>query len=283
MQENEVIIVNGLPEHTYRQIVEKAIGYALISIPFTFNRITLDRLEQRIMNIAKGKTAEYIFRFFCLKNNVPADFETCATPFYKSDKRDFILAGAEWDIKNNFIYHKRDGLTEDQRYTSLPALVPCSYAGDQWDKRAHVCFENSGELRFLFTFLKNADEKGKQKSFFELLLTAEQKNFLTNLYRQYEGNRSPKEEPFTEASFLQQLNFTTTNFHLHHHPHLVITAWAGKDHWHLFKESGEGPRTYSEGLLKTRINNRVAMVQELPSFLSLFPHLKQDLCMAQLR
>ena len=100
MKENEVIIINSIPGNTYFQIAVNAVKYAIISIPFTIDRMRLRNRNLQIFNIAKGKIAEGLFKFFCQANNIPADFEKCQTPFYQIDHRDFLLQDAEWDQKN---------------------------------------------------------------------------------------------------------------------------------------------------------------------------------------
>ena len=40
-----------------------SVDYALLSIPFTINRIGIDGVQERVLNIAKGKFAEKKSRF----------------------------------------------------------------------------------------------------------------------------------------------------------------------------------------------------------------------------
>ena len=276
MQESEVIIINGLPENIYRQIVEKALRYAVLSLPFTFNRMGIEDAAQKIVNIAKGITAEYIFRFFCVKNNLPADFESCTTPFFKPDQRDFVSGNWEWDIKNNFLYYDGSSLPPNQSYTSLPALVPCSYRGDQWDKKEKLMITGSKGVRFLFTFMKNADRERKN-SFLQLKLNENQLLLLKVLYRHFEDQRSPEKVFFSEEDFFEEFPLTEEHYHIAHHPQLVITGYAGPEQWPLFREENANGCSYGNGLLKTRIKNRMAVVEQLPSFASLHPQLKEEM------
>ena len=106
MTEKEVIIVDGIPSAQYHSLIEGCVKYAIISLPFTVDRMKIPNPQQRAFNIAKGKIAESLFQFFCKNNGINPDFESCSTPFWTVDNRDFILRSTEWDIKNNFIIAK---------------------------------------------------------------------------------------------------------------------------------------------------------------------------------
>ena len=58
MIESDVILVDGIPRESYNQIIKKGLEYAIISIPFTYDRMGIPDLVQKIINIAKGKVAE---------------------------------------------------------------------------------------------------------------------------------------------------------------------------------------------------------------------------------
>jgi len=111
MSESEIIIVDGIPSNEYDQLINECVRYSIISLPFTVDRMSIPNEKQRALNIAKGKVAEALFKFFCNNNNLNPDFDTCTTPFWTVDKRDFILDSCEWDIKNNFIYCQINGAT----------------------------------------------------------------------------------------------------------------------------------------------------------------------------
>jgi hypothetical protein len=69
-----VIVIDDLEEREERSIVNKSINYALISISYTYNRMDLDKLGNRIQNITKGKIAEYIFQHYLIKQKTQVDF-----------------------------------------------------------------------------------------------------------------------------------------------------------------------------------------------------------------
>lgn len=299
MTENEVIIVDGFTENEYNSLIVDCVKYAILSLPFTVNRMSISDENQRILNIAKGKIAEALFQLFCIKNNIQIDFDSCTTPFWTVDKRDFILKKNEWDIKNNFIYHKKNGFQGN--YVDLPALVPNRFEGDQWFKRNENLIAGNEGVSFLFTFLKNADlTNGRRgKEFLEIHINEKQENFIGELYLEYKGNPQSR-EPFTSQFFWDKMNQLGNDkyYTLHAKPSLIITGYADNTHWSLFKDTGPydrynnfqtyiNPRWYTKsgkgscnflnGTLWTTITNSTIPIAELPSFLSLFPNLKGNL------
>jgi hypothetical protein len=303
MQESEVISVEGIPIDVYDKIVTESVKYAIVSIPFTINRMGIGRVKQRILNIAKGRIAEGLFRYFCEQNQLAADFKTCSTPWWKADKRDFLYQGLEWDLKNNFIY---TGRKDDAfRYTDLPALVPNRYQpqqgntlhSDQWHNRHLKKFDQSSGVAFLFTFLKEADLiDGRRKNhFLEIQFKEEQLLLLDELAKKFGGKQQDK-EPYSVNRFwdAMQKRGGEHYFVLHDRPHLVITGYATQEHWDLFRDTGpsasdnhfinhlprgwytknnDGACNFMNNTMQTRITNATIPVSLLPSFLSLAPGL----------
>lgn len=304
MQENEVIIVDNINSRDFNAIIASCVKYAIISLPFTVDRMSIPHENRRALNIAKGKIAESLFRYFCERNAIEADFQTPSTPFWTVDNKDFLMGKDEWDIKTNFIYHK--GAEPDSlKYTDLPALIPNRRDGDQWSKRDELLHRGSGKSQFLFTFLKNAElnhgERGKE--FLEILLTDEQISFLRKLYDKYHGQPQQK-KPFSEEGFWKEMRkYGETNFYrLHFKPSLIITGYANPDHWELFKNVGPhdnnfrdyltpqwyaksrtGSCNFMNGTLWTKITNATTPISNLPSFASLFPKLKQNMVCGKFR
>jgi hypothetical protein len=268
MEETEVIFVNSIPEKNYYDIVLNSVKYAIISIPFTIDRMSLRNRNEQIFNIAKGKIAEGLFKFFCQHNEIDANFAACETPFYQIDRRDFLLLGAEWDQKNNFIYHLGDKLM-DKKYVDLPALIPNRPARrDQWQKRLNCYFKNTASVKFLFTFMKAADSKKKRGNFFSINLSHRQIGFLDELYKKYQGLPQEK-KPYQEVDFwkeMKSLKGDQKSLLLHNRPVLVITGYADERHWELFFDTEN--MNFLHGVLKTKIRNKTCSVRELPSFIS---------------
>ena len=239
MTEDEIIILDNVNDDTYHAIANEAVRYAIVSLPFTTNRMAIPDEQKRAINIAKGKIAEALFRMFCKNNNIPANFDACTTPFWTIDKRDFILGGYEWDIKNNFLYTEKDLFSGN--YTDLPALIPNRYDGDQWSKRNEKVFEYCAGVRFLFTFLKAAHLKNTERgqAFLEIILNDDQLGFLKRLYRKYKG-LPQQQSPFSESWFWREMSqYGNSNLYkLHFKPALIITGFACRDHCDNFKNTG---------------------------------------------
>ena len=299
MSESEVIIVNNTPPRIYADIIKESVMYALISLPFTVNRMNLEDLNSRIENIAKGKIAERLFRFFCSENLIPADFKQCTTPFYQVDRRDFILNGLEWDIKNNYIYHSGNELKEFN-YTDLPALVPDRNPNDQWEKREVSYFGKSSSVCYLFTYLK-ASNRDKRDPFFKINLSKSQQKFLINLIDNYKGETF-KEPPFEEDWFWKEMKKRKDeeqSLEIFDFPNLVITGYADettcpkflstnctKTHfmdylqpqWYQLIKGKKGQLLkFMDGTLWTKIRNATLPVSRMPSFLSITPKLNEKI------
>ena len=58
MKLNEVILIDSIPKDMYEKILLESLEYAVLSIPFTINRMGIDFIERRVLNIIKGKLAE---------------------------------------------------------------------------------------------------------------------------------------------------------------------------------------------------------------------------------
>ncbi len=286
MNEEDIIIVDDLGKNGFEKVVEEAVRYSIISLPFTIDRMSIPNEKQRALNIAKGKTAEGLFKCFCEKNNISIDFKTCETPFWQIDKRDFMYNGYEWDIKNNFLY------LEDEifdRNINLPALIPNRHARDQWSTRNSRKIDNSKGVKYLFTFMKGAKlENGQRGEYFlDINLSSRQKDILRKLYQDYKGLPTDK-EPFSELDFWNDfLEDNECLFTLNFMPPLVITGYADDNNWEVFKDTGpysnnnyieyvrpfwyekvgkKNSLKWFEGILWTTITNRTAPVEYLNSF-----------------
>ncbi len=278
MQETEVIIVNGIDKNTYLNICRKAVEYAVISIPFTYNRMGIRGLKRKISNIAKGKLAEGLFFYFCESNQININRSIGETPFYRPDKTDFVFKNAEWDLKNNFIYHKGNYLFK-KYYKWLPALIPNHTPRDQWSRRNQTAISKSYDKKYLFTFLKASDSLDERKPLIEIHLSEKQEKYVAELYEKFKNNRRPKESPMNESAFWNQFykgENRAVLFKLNAYPQLIITGYAGTNQWHHFKDSGEN-RVWNNGLMRTVINNSYARIHKLPSFASLVPELKNKM------
>lgn len=281
MKEDEVIVVDGIGQADYESLIMDCVKYAIISLPFTVNRMSIPDFKKRAKNIAKGKIAEALFALFCRANNIEADFGACATPFWTVDNRDFLLNGYEWDIKNNFYYYSGD--IYSGKYTHFPALIPNRYDGDQWSKRDCSRHLGANGVKFLFSFLKGADlendERGQE--FLDINLSQDQLNLISRLHKYYNGQPQQK-RPFSEEKFWTRFgNGDTSLFTLHNRPSLVITAVAGEGEWDKFQNTD--PTKFLNGTICTKITNKTCPISQLPSFLSLYPHLREKIVLGHIR
>jgi hypothetical protein len=283
MTENEIILVENISPAQFDKLMRKAVAYAIISIPFTYNRMNLDSLNQKIKNVAKGKIAEEILREFLLANGIEIDSAPCNTPFWAADKRDFIWGDKEWDLKNNYIYHQGYYYASGH-YTDLPALIPNKNPNDQWAYRNVSKTGKAKNVAFLFSFLKNLDRYAKDGAFFEIELSFLQQKFLMELYQSY-GGGSVKSEPYSESFFWTEFNSRGGPFGISfkQRPALVIGPYAESQHWELFSDTGEGPKHFGDRCLFSVINNRACTWKNLPSFASLFPEWREKMALARFR
>lgn len=261
MLAHNVITVDDLPERIEDSIVNKSINYALISISYTYNRMDLDLLAQRIQNITKGKIAEHIFQYFLTQQKTQVDFKSCQTPFYLPDKRDFLMGEYEWDIKNNFVRTPQKLSSEE--VIELPALIPnrptTPYFTDQWEKRLEMKHPTSKGCRFVFTFM----ERPVKKDFVELEIHPGLKEFYKQIKKEYPYQKN-KKPPFTESWFWNEISDVDfPKYTLNQKLRLYITAWAGSDHYPLFFNTEK--RNF-EGKIFTRIKNKTIKIHRLPAF-----------------
>lgn len=295
MQENEVIIVDQIPPDIYTQLAYQAARYAIISSAFTYDRMDKNDIQKRIINIIKGKLAEGLLYFFCSENHIYLDHQSCSTPFWMADFRDFLYKNGEWDVKNNFIY-ATDERMDKKALTNLPALVPNKNARDQWSKKDKLFLEYSKFGAYLFTFMRLRPD---QKDFFTITFTADQLTFLEDISHRFH-NTAHSKMPFLESWFWTEIPSFDLEKQMvtHYYPELIITACANPRYWNLFLDTGptcaennysdtQSPKWYEvvsekfvrfmSGIMATTITNRTCPVSLLPSFFSLHPHLAKSI------
>lgn len=294
MTKAEVIEYNNVLPDEYQSLADKAIKYALISVAFTYNRMDLSQLRDRISNITKGKIAELLFYHYCNTNKINIDPEACSTPFWLPDNRDFYWLEGEWDIKNNYFFcDDKDANGFD--CTKLPALIPNKSAYDQWSKRNAHLIPFSKYNAYIFTFMRL---RPKNKNYFTVELIPEQLDFLTSLVAKF-NNSSHSNMPFLEKWFFDELNKRgpCEYISLQYHPELYITGCANPKYWHLFKDipsenenqyhidcienkkwytSTNSIVSYHDGALRTKIRNKACPILLLPSFKSILKNLTKQ-------
>lgn len=253
---------------TYAGLVKNAFEYAVLSLPFTVNRMDISHLPTRLANIAKGKLAEGLVRACMVELGIPADFNICETPFYALDHRDFLWKGMEWDIKNNLLSRK-DLWVNERELALLPALVPNRFSGDQWGKRGTRHFAGSTGTAYLFSFMVGRLVQGPLiNHLLQVNLNKEQLALLQRLWVKYRGS-NPRAMPFEPQRFWDKWQEITLPYDPPWYSTgfvspIYLVAVAHDQLWGRFVSSG--PRKFEVGSLTTRITNMMARVDELIPF-----------------
>ena len=263
MQSKEIIRYTISNETIKNRVVREAIDYALLSIPFTFDRLGNRNLTKNITNIAKGKFAENYFYDFCASSKIILDIDSLTTPFYQADKKDFLFKGIEWDLKNNYLQHDGDSLL-DQDYIEQLALIPNRGPWDQWSKRQALHSQNALGTGYIFTFMKKSDLTTSGE-FLRIKMNLDQKNFLLDLYETYQGKHQYK-SPYEDVAFWNKFHNLgpTYEFEMPNFPDLIITGIALKEDFPKF--STFKPSDVKSHYLRTIIENMGTPIRELRSF-----------------
>lgn len=286
MRNDELIFYKPIKE-LFESALIKATRYALLSFPFTINRMEINQVEKRIVNIAKGKLSEYLLYLYLYENNINIDVSENTTQFWQIDHRDFSLKGIEWDIKNNFLYHINELLKKDE-YLRLPALIPDRHPKDQFTQ-----FASNPRNGVLFTFMKWADSIN-DNGFFNVELTNQQKDNLMKLYEKFKGLPQPK-EPYTADYFFTKMEFKQC-LSYSKIPFLIITSYSKPENAILFQNPSKAENHYEyyngrpwyvaynkghslkfDSYIKTRIPNKICPIERLNSFQSLVHRQKANL------
>lgn len=272
MLSHDVIVIEDLPERIENSIINKAINYALLSFAFTTKKLDLASISRKIENISKGKIVELMFQHFMVQNKLPVNFSSCQTPFYLPSKRDFIMDTYEWDIKNSFV--RTSEILNPEEIIELPALIPnrtsSPHFTDQWEKRNEIKHSTSSGVRFVFTFM----ERPKENDFISIHIREQHLTFFEKIKKQH-PYQNGKKAPFTETWFWNELSkIDFPIHHLHQNLRLYITSWAGEEHFPFFFNTEK--RNFDTKIY-TKMKNKTIKVHRLPSFISLFPKLKENM------
>jgi hypothetical protein len=270
MKTSEIIFIPEVDNDVYKSLVHKCFRYALISVAFTYNRMSKTDIKTRVQNIFKGKLAENIFLDWTNKKGLHLDFNSCATPFWEPDLRDFVFLGGEWDIKNNYITCSLENFRQLQA-KDLSALIPDKGDYDQWAKRNLLLLPFTRFSAYVFSFMRI--EPG-QRNFSNILLSDEQWKWIESMAEKYQ-NTAVSEMPFFEQHFFNQLldENTPLSIKIDYQPQMIITGCANPKYWSLFTPLP--PNTViGKGLIKTIIPNQGCSIDRLPSFESVLSKIK---------
>ncbi len=282
MDNAETLVMDKLDSLQYDRIMREVISTSLLSFPFTYQQVELRQIKLKIEKLIKGKFVDGLFKIFCEANHLPVAFDACETGYHTPKKRDFLFDKIEFDLINNYVYHPNQ-LLDAGTYLELPALIPNKHQWDYWARRNHCKFAGSRNVGFVFTFLKNDDNYGNRKQFFEFDISIAQIKFLQELRQSY-GNTKVPTKPFDEGFFWEEFlnRGGPFEFSFNHKPILVIGPVASGNQWQLFEDLGKQPHTFGKQVLKTIISNMACKWRELPSFYSILPTLQQEIKLGSL-
>jgi len=249
------IVLDQIDIDVLRDAKQSALEYALISKPFTYNRMRLP-IRRCVENIAKGKFAESLVVSILKRSGLAIDVDSCETPFWSRDRRDFVLGNYEWDVKSIFLHR----LPPNRRFDECPALIPNKSSKDQWSTREtrYVPTASAGPC-YLFVFFGPMSV--------EIELDNRQEKYLTTLCARY-GEVESRSKPFDENWFFGEFpNWRQVSMAISNNPILAITGVAGSKEWDYFVHRPPGP-VIVDGVqvYQTAIDNMACKAGDLPQF-----------------
>ena len=185
------IIFDEIADDVIARAKSQALEYALISKPFTFNRMQKP-MSECVVNIAKGKFVEYLFVSLCRERGLLVDTDSCETPFWERDHRDFVLMDREWDIKSIFLHNT----PPNNAFNDCPALIPNRFRSDQWGTRDHRYVPSVSKMpAYVFVFLSHIELR--------IELDVNQVTFIQGLCHDHK-EQVVDQEPFEREWFIER-------------------------------------------------------------------------------
>ena len=249
------IIFEDIAPDVIARAKSDALEYALLSKPFTFNRMQKP-MSECVVNIAKGKFVENLFVSVCRERGLIIDTDSCETPFWQRDRRDFVLMDREWDIKSIFLHRA----PKDNLFNDCPALVPNRFASDQWGTRDKKYIPSVSKMpAFVFVFLHQIE--------LGIELDTDQETFIKELctdHKEQEANQ----EPFKREWFVERFpRFADLELEIDSEPIIAVTGAASTNQWERFNDQPKGPIFVGKDkVYQTAINNKSCRSGDLPSF-----------------
>jgi hypothetical protein len=249
------VVLDQVDSETLNNAKQLALEYALISKPFTYNRMRLP-IRKCVENIAKGKFAESLVVSVLKRGGLTIDVDSCRTPFWLRDRRDFVFDDYEWDIKSIFLHR----LPPNGRFEDCPALVPNKSPTDQWATREIRYVPNAvAGPCYLFVFFGPLT--------ITININKSQESFLSKLCARYREVEAPS-EPFRSDWFFDEFpDLDKVSMELSTSPVLAITGVATTGEWGRFVSRPPGP-VLVDGVViyRTAIENMACRSGDLPSF-----------------
>lgn len=258
MSDTPPLIFSDIADDFIASAKSRALEYALISKPFTFNRMQRS-LSDCVVNIAKGKFVEDLFVSLCRGKGLVVDTDSCSTHFWQRDRRDFVLLDREWDIKSIFLHRAppRDA------FNDCPALIPNRYGTDQWATREHRYVPLASKApAYVFVFVTPLECK--------IELDTQQEAFINGLCREYK-EQAVNQKPFDRDWFIANFpRFNNLQLEVKSDPVIGITGFASTNEWELYDDQPVGPIFIgSTKIYHTAIRNKSCRSGDLPSFAKL--------------
>lgn len=249
------IIFDEIADDVIARAKSQALEYALISKPFTFNRMQKP-MSECVVNIAKGKFVEYLFVSLCRERNLLVDTDSCETPFWERDHRDFVLMDREWDIKSIFLHNT----PPNNAFNDCPALIPNRFRSDQWGTRDHRYVPSVSKMpAYVFVFLSHIELR--------IELDVNQVTFIQGLCHDHK-EQVVDQEPFEREWFIERFpRFFDLELEIDSKPIIAVTGMASSNQWQLFNDQPKGPIFVGRHkIYHTAINNKSCRSGDLPSF-----------------
>lgn len=249
------VVFDDIPADVIARAKSQALEYALISKPFTFNRMQKP-MKECLVNIAKGKFVEYLFVSLCRERGLLVDTDSCETPFYQRDHRDFLLMDREWDIKSIFLH----SIPPNNAFNDCPALIPNRFRSDQWGTRDYRYVPSVSKMpAYVFVFLSDFDLR--------IELDVNQVTFIQGLCRDHK-EKVVGQEPFKREWFVERFpRFVDLKLEIDSKPIMAVTGMASSNQWKLFSDQPKGPIFVGKHkVYHTAISNKSCRSGDLPSF-----------------
>jgi len=266
MLAHEIIQLSRIPDTNFRSLVQQALNHALWDYVLLFDKE--GDIETQLPCLVKESLSKLLFRFFCLQNNLPIDFNSNNSERFLSFKHD----QNNWELISISI--EGPPITKKSETLLFPAMIPslkldCTQKDEFGNKIIQWTSPINKQALFVYLHNNSAD-----KSFVELNLPEGLKKLYSDFF-----TRKNKGQALKESDFWKKLKpLGTPDFLIHHTPDFYITAWAGSDHWKFFytHNSLAFPyiKTFSE-------ENKAVMMHRLPAFCRLFPQLNDTLHFAK--
>lgn len=267
MLTQEIIQLSRIPETNFRSLVQQALNHALWHYILYFSEEQED-IEGSLLCLVNESLSKLLFRFFCMQNALPIEFESQNGGRFLS----FRLNEQPWELINLSV--GGPPLKKAAETITLPAMIPaqkfdCSQKDDFGNTLIRWTADEDKQVLFTYLYNNSAEE-----CFLELNLPQELKQVYQDFFKRKRSGKILRESDFWKK--LKRHN--VPNFTIRHKPDFYITAWAGSEHWKFFYNSGAKP---FPNIQTVSSENRTLMMHRLPAFSRLFPQLNEALHFAE--